>query len=162
MIEMINVDVHEKVDPLNEVESYLRGRQRIDYVLATKRVAESVVYARRETIAAGRKVRGEMKKQREKNFIKNLSSHMDPDKAKKQKQTTERQRSQFRQIKESLRKKSTGCIAHIVVPEPEIEYPYNPEGVKGWKEIYDPKEVEEELLRRSRAHFGQAVRTPLR
>jgi GTP-binding protein EngB required for normal cell division len=48
MIETINecemIDVHAKSDPLNEVETYVRGKQRIDYMMATERVAECVEY----------------------------------------------------------------------------------------------------------------------
>lgn len=40
MIEMINeaklIDIYVKVDPLNEVNTYKRGMQRIDYVFVTK------------------------------------------------------------------------------------------------------------------------------
>lgn len=36
------IDVDARADPLNEVETYIRGRQRIYYVLATERVAECV------------------------------------------------------------------------------------------------------------------------
>lgn len=32
--------------------------------------------------------------------------------------------------------------------------------MRSWKELYDPKEVEERLLKRNRAHFGQSERTP--
>lgn len=42
-----------------------------------------------------------------------------------------------------------------------MEYPYNPEESKDWKEKCDQKEDEEDLLKRNRAHFGQALRTPL-
>ena len=107
-----------------------------------------------------RKVREEIRERNAKEFIENLPDNTDPDKAKKQKETIERQKNQFRQIKQSLRKQNTGCIAHIIVPEPGREYPYDPEKVQNWKEIYEPKEVENELLKRNKAHFSQAARTP--
>lgn len=48
MLEMMNInkltDAHAKDDPMNEVEMYIRGRQRIDYVLATERVADCIQY----------------------------------------------------------------------------------------------------------------------
>lgn len=48
MIDVINegklVSVHAKVDALNEVETYVRGSQRIDNVFAKERVAECVEY----------------------------------------------------------------------------------------------------------------------
>lgn len=36
------IDMHAKSNPLNEVETYIRGKQRIDYMLATERNVECV------------------------------------------------------------------------------------------------------------------------
>jgi hypothetical protein len=48
MLELINanklIDLHAKEDPMTEIETYIRGRQRIDYAFATERVAECVTY----------------------------------------------------------------------------------------------------------------------
>ena len=48
MIEIINegelIDVHARSDPFNEVETYARGKQRIDYILVTERIADCVEY----------------------------------------------------------------------------------------------------------------------
>ena len=48
MLEMINanklIDLHAREDPMSEIETYIRGRQRIDYAFATERVAECVTY----------------------------------------------------------------------------------------------------------------------
>ena len=47
MLELINanklIDLHAREDPMSEIETYIRGRQRIDYTFATER-AECVTY----------------------------------------------------------------------------------------------------------------------
>jgi hypothetical protein len=125
-----------------------------------KIVSRELRKARKEKRSIEKQAKEELKEQREKNYIDNLPTFSDPEKAKTQNQAIKKQRSRLRKIKESLRRRNTGCIAHKVVPKPEREYPYKPEEVNEWKEMYDPKEVEEELLKRNKAHFSQAERTP--
>ena len=145
---------------LNEIARKIKRKEDDEQWNDVKTVTIELRKARKERRNLERQVKEELKEERETNFVENLPSFSDPEQEKKKKRAIEKQKRQFRQIKESLRKKSTGCIAHIVVPEPEREYPYKPEEVAEWREVYDPKEVEEELLRRSKAHFSQAEKTP--
>lgn len=53
-----------------------------------------------------------------------------------------------------------GATRKILVPTNTEEYPYIPSEVEGWKEINDPKLVEEKLVVRNQVHFSQAQGTP--
>lgn len=124
-----------------------------------KIVSRELRRARKERRNLENQAKEELKEHKKRNFVENLPSSSDPEKSKGQRQAIEKRKRQFRQIIESLRKRSIGCIAHIVVHEPEMEYPYKLVGMKELSEVYALKEVGEDLLNRSREHFSQAERT---
>jgi hypothetical protein len=64
--------------------------------------------ARKDKRAVWMKAREEMRERNKKEFIENLPSNIDQEKTKKQKETIEQQKNQFRQIEQSLRKKTHG------------------------------------------------------
>ena len=118
---------------LNEIARKIKRKEDDEQWNDVKTVTIELRKARKERRNLERQVKEELKEERETNFVENLPSFSDPEQEKKKKRAIEKQKRQFRQIKESLRKKSTGCITHIVVPEPERKYPYKPEEVAEWR-----------------------------
>ena len=99
-------------------------------------------------------------KEREENTIKNTPEGKNKETALKEYAHQMRQRFQFKQIRDSVRKTMSRGITHIIHPEPHQGYPYQPEGVTAWKEEHDQGKIEKILLERNHAHFSQASGTP--
>ena len=74
----------------------------------------------------------------------------------------ERKKQTYARIKTVLKPRTGGSLAYIMVPkglQPE-DYPYDHNQVTEWENIYDPNRIQEFLLARNKAHFGQAEGTP--
>mgnify|MGYP003493047141 FL=1 len=67
---------------------------------------------------------------------------------------------EYKKIKGCLGKIHSGGITHVIVPEEEEDYPYDPKEVQKWKKEYDPTKLEERLLKRNKQHFQLAQGTP--
>ena len=81
-------------------------------------------------------------KEKEENTIRNIPDHKNKESALREITHRMKQKYQFRQIRDSVRKATSGGITHIIHPEPYQGYPYNPEEVNQWKEEHDQEKLE--------------------
>ena len=99
-------------------------------------------------------------KEKEENTIRNIPDHKNKERALREITHRMKQKYQFRQIWDIVRKAMSGGITHIIHPEPYQGYPYHPEEANQWKEEHDQEKLEKNLLDRNNAHFQQAKGTP--